>query len=272
MSFSLQGSQIRASLVGAGLPADAATTIANVLSNAVQTLRHAGDVEVDRTPSNLRLVTPDDRKHSLKNLDFRAGDPDHRQTQANVAGSEERREPEPEPAVLVERSPQRDQAPFRVAGGAYTDTNAQGDAVRVDLRLRGNGDCAFIEPRANTLIGKSLRAEAGGGDDGRLRFFIEQTEREAIWKLQLINVQKVRVVSDIQYQQGRGLVVSYRDIETWSYSKPSIEVIPVVSQQVISGVALGEGGIAISSAVVDVLGAVAGPAGLIATDNCNQGA
>jgi hypothetical protein len=269
MSFSLQGSQIRASLVGAGLPADAASAIANILGNAVQGLRHAGEVKIDRTPRNMRMVTPDERRHSLQNLDFRAGDPDYRQAQTQLG--ERRREPEPEPAVLVDRAPQRDAAPFRVAGGAYTETQAQGDAVRVDLRLRGAGECAFIEPRANTLVGKHLRAEAGGGDEGRLRFFVDQTDREAVWKLQLINVQKVRVVSDITYEQGRGLVVSYRDVEAWSYSKPFIEVIPVVQQRLVSGVTLGDDGILITSAVVDVLGAAEGASGLIETDDCPEG-
>lgn len=276
MSFSLQGSQIRASLVGAGLPADAASAIANILGNAVQGLRHAGEVEIDRTPRNMRMVTPDDRRHSLQNLDFLAGDPDYRQTQTQQG--ERRREPEPEPVVLVDRAPQRDAAPFRVAGGAYTETQAQGDAVRVDLRLRGAGECAFIEPRANTIVGKHLRAEAGGGDDGRLRFFVEQTDRESIWKLQLLNIRKLRVVTKVAYDPARGLIVTYQDIETWAYSKPSVEVIPITAPNqatVITGVELDtdgedEDGIRISSAVVGVFGVAPGAPGLIPTEECPQ--
>lgn len=224
-SFSLQNSQIRGALEAAGIPAAQAATIANILGNAAQAMRHSGVIEHDRTPQALRIVGPDARRHVFTELDFPQQDPDHRKPK--TPPSERPVAPQPEPTVLVSLAPQQAPDAFRVAGGAYTSANGIGEATKVDLNVRFDGPCLFAEPATNTLHGKGLRAEAGGRDDGRVRFWIEERDAEAVWRLQMINVRRQDVVTGVEHQPGRGLVVTYQTIDAWSIGEPWRKLLPL---------------------------------------------
>lgn len=228
-SFSLQNSQLRAALAAAGLPDAHAANIANILGNAAQEMRHAGTLIHDTTPEGMRLVESDARKQVLTGIDFLPQDPDYRKPQTRP--SEDRPPPEQPTNVFVNAPPQLDDADFcaafNVAGGAYTTVNAAGQAARIDLNMRVDGPCVFVDPATNTLRGKGIRAESGGRDDGRVRFWIENRNREAVWRLQLINVKRQDVVTGVQYQPGRGLVVTYQTIDAWSIGDPYRKLVPL---------------------------------------------
>jgi hypothetical protein len=132
--FSEQRRQLRNALLAAGMTPDSATQIANILGNSAQGLRHAGPVEIDSTPQDLRFVTPEQRKLRLSNLDFRQGDPDYRPQL--TASSEERKENEPEPNVVAIVAPQQTPANFRVAPGSLTDVAGNGQAAALAAALR----------------------------------------------------------------------------------------------------------------------------------------
>lgn len=224
-SFSLQNSQIRGALEAAGMPSAQAATIANILGNAAQTMRHEGVIEHDRTPKSMRMVDADKRRHVFKELDFKRQDPDHRRRL--TPDGEERAAPVPEPDVLITVSPQQSPDAFRVAGGAYTSANGIGDATKIDLNVRHDGPCLFADPATNTLRGKTLRAECGGRDDGRVRLWIEERDAEAVWKLQMVNISRTKVVTGIEHQPGRGLVVTYQEIDAWTIGQPTRRLVPI---------------------------------------------
>ena len=269
-SFNLQGGQIRGALVAAGLPAAAATQISNILSNCAQTLKHAGPIEHDKTPSSMRLVTPESRKYELPNLDFRQSDPDYRAP--STQPSEERRLPQQAPAIESSQSPQQTESTFRVTGGPFVAAAGTGDAVQVGLRVQGFGRVATLDPPSNTIIGKTLRAAGDAGDNSRLRFFIEETGQEIVWNLQLQNVGSYEVVTGVQYVDGVGLVVTYSKIAAWqdSNSSPRTEILPATPVPVVSDVTLGVDGINVIRQTVDVLGVSPARDYTIPTETCED--
>lgn len=269
-AFTLQGGQIRGALVAAGLPAAAATQISNILSNAAQTLKHAGTIEHDKTPASLRLVTPEARKYELPNLDFRQGDPDYRAP--NTQPSEDKRIPQQPPAVESSQAPQQTESTFRVTGGPFVGAAGTGDAVQVGLRVQGFGRVATLDPPSNTIIGKTLRAAGDGGDNSRLRFFIEETGQEIVWNLQLQNVASYEVVTQVQYVDGVGLVVTYNRIAAWAdaNAQQRTEVVPVVAVPVVTDVTLGNGGVNVVRQTVEVLGVEQAEGYVIPTETCED--
>jgi hypothetical protein len=178
--FSAQAGQIANALKAAGLRPDAAHKIAAILGNGVQTIVRTNPESVDLTPQSLRYVTPAARKYELQGLDFRQGDPDFRPYQQEA--SEERPKAQQASSVRSDPAPQKTQATYRVAGGKFTEARGTGEAVQVDVRVAGNGRVALLDPQSNTIIGKNIRCET---DDSGLRFFIEETGTELVWKLQL---------------------------------------------------------------------------------------
>lgn len=269
-AFNLQGGQIRGALVAAGLPAAAATQISNILSNCAQTLKHAGPIEHDKTPASLRLVTPESRKYELPNLDFRPRDPDYRPL--STRPSEERRIPQPEPAVESSQAPQQTESTFRVTGGPFVGAAGTGDAVQVGLRVQGFGRVATLDPPSNTIIGKTLRAAGDAGDNSRIRFYIEETGQEIVWNLQLQNVSSYEVVTGVQYVDGVGIVVTYSRIAAWSdaNAQPRTEVVPVVSVPVVTDVTLGGAGINVVRQAVEVLGVEQATSYVLPTETCEE--
>lgn len=239
--FSDQGGQLRGSLIEAGLPAAAATIIANILANGVQTLRHGGEVIHDQTPTGLRQVTSDDRTHRLKNLDFRDGDPDYRRPQSK--SSEEADKPTPADTVVVSTSPQQSAESYRVAGGAYIDATPAGNAVSVGLRVSGAGDCLFRDAANNVIVGKRLRAECDASDNSRLRFFIESRADENVFKIALQNIAPLRVVTGITYVPRVGFQISYSNIYAWAEQSDAADTIPVTPYPFVDEVTMGDGGI-----------------------------
>jgi hypothetical protein len=239
MSYQLQQGAIAAELRKAGLPPDAANRIAAILGNAQQTSRTGPQVQ-DLTPAGLRYVTPATRKYQFSNLDFSAGDPDYRRP-LNAA-TEERSAPVPVSTVQSAMSPQQTQASYRVNSGSYTDARPSGDAVQVGLRVQGTGKVLTLDPPSNSLIGKNVRAESDSSDNGRVRFFIEETGQELVWKLQLQNVYTQEIVTGISYVPGRGIVVTYATAALWS-SPDSVrqDLIPETQIPVVTAVGLGAG-------------------------------
>ena len=164
----------------AGIAPDAAHKIAAILGNGVQNIVRTNPEEVDLTPAALRYVTPQRRIHELPALDFRQGDPDFRPAQAQPG--EARPAPKQADAVQRQIAPQQSEATYRVQGGRFTEAKGTGAAVQVDLKVSGAGRLALLDQQSNTIVGKSFRCEA---DDSGLRFFIDETGTEVVWKLML---------------------------------------------------------------------------------------
>lgn len=190
--FQPQFSALVAALKAAGLAADAATTIARVLANPQQVGR-SGPVAVDTTPRNLRRVTPDARKHTLPSLDFRDGDPDYRPPR--IPTSEEKPEPEQPPNLQIAVAPQQvNNVAFNVAPGGFANAVPRGRAVEVGMRIKGpDRSVTTIDATSSSLVGKRIRAEADALTG--LRFFIEDTGQELIWKLQAVPQEQEQVVT-----------------------------------------------------------------------------
>lgn len=249
-SFNLQAGQIRGALLAAGLPAHQATAIANILGNSAQTLRHTGEVVYDRTPANLRQVSPDDRKHSLQGLDFRPGDPDFRPPR--VLGSEQQSRPQQESTVLEPLAPQQTTGAFRLNGGAFTEVSGTGDSAKINLRVQGAGGGAlFADPQSNTLVSKAVRAETNG--DGYIQFYVEDNGDSAVWKLVFDSntFQPRWVVTDVQYIPGTGLVITKQLLSAWFVGQPQNDVIPTCSQTVVTGISLGGDGLGVGTGTVE---------------------
>lgn len=194
--FSAQAGQIANALKAAGLAPDAAQKIAAILGNGVQNLVRTNPETVDLTPAAMRYVTPERRTYQLPGLDFRQGDPDYRPQQFET--SEERPVAKQAETLRREPAPQATQATYRVKGGKFTEAKGTGEAVQVDLKVAGAGRGALLDPQSNSIIGKDFRCES----DSDLRFFIEETGTELVWKLQLDSFlsglgTEVEVVTDV---------------------------------------------------------------------------
>jgi hypothetical protein len=224
-SYANQGGQLRGSLIEAGLPANAATIIANIFANSVQTMRQGGEVIHDQTPRGMRQVTSSDRSHRLTNLDFRDGDPDYRRQR--VQDSERAERPIPQSTVNTTLPPQQTQSTYRISSGEYTNVESAGDTAKVNLRVNGSGDCIFRDQSANMLVAKKLRAECGGDDQSRLQFFIEARPDEMVFKLSTSNMKKMQVVTGVSYQEGVGIVVTKSTVWAWLYTDDGSTTIPV---------------------------------------------
>lgn len=182
MSFQLQYGAIAQELKKAGLSGDAAVRIAKILANSAQPMR-SGPVEVDTTPRGIRNVTPNRRKFQLTNLDFVEGNPDHRRRRTGP--SESRSRPAPASAIQTAAAPQASENPFNVSPGTYTETRSGANGVEVGLRIAGTGAFITQDPSSGTLVGKSIRAEADAGENGLVRFFVEEQAGEYVFRLQV---------------------------------------------------------------------------------------
>jgi hypothetical protein len=223
-SFANQAGQLRASLVSAGLPAAAATIIANILGNSVQTMRQSGEIIQDSTPQGLRQVTPDDRTHRLTNIDFRESDPDYRKLRTSA--SEQRLPPVQQNTVVGSLSPQQTDSAFRVKGGSFINVQPAGDTASVGLRIVGPGDCVFRDLANDTLVARSLRAESDASDRSRLRFFIEPRSDEVVFRLSTVNTASIPVVTDVSLT-AEGIVVQRKTVQAWVAGDLPPTVIPV---------------------------------------------
>ena len=234
--FQQQGGALINALKAAGIKTDAAAQIAQILSNGRQELASSNPVKLDLTPRSLRFVTPEIRKLQLTNLDFRQADADYRR-QLTPSG-EGRPVPQQESSVQESIAPQATDGTYRVASGKYTDALGAGDAVKVDLRVSGAGTSVFLDPPGNTLVGKTLRAESGGSDSGRLRFFISETGSEVVWNLQTENVYEFEVVTNVEYIRGRGIKVTWETISAWRTPGTTgrTALIPVAPVMVVTDV------------------------------------
>lgn len=225
--FSAQAGQIANALKAAGLSPDAAQKIASILGNGVQNLVRTNPETVDLTPESLRYVTPERRTYELPGLDFRQADPDWRPSQFET--SEERPDPQQAQTLRREPSPQQTTSTYRVKSGKFTEAKGTGDSVQVDLRVTGKGRGALIDQQGNTLVGKTFRCEA----DENLRFFIEETGTELVWKLQLGDFlatfgTEVEVVTDVVLTD-TGLDIQKRKIRVLGIGDDSVSQIPTDS-------------------------------------------
>lgn len=238
--FADQRAKIRQALVSAGIDADAATRLANALCNSEQSLYHAGESTQDSTPKDLRLVTPNQRKWQFPSLDFRAGDPDHRQRRTET--SEERKKKEQQPNVTVVEAPQCNttNVQFRVTPGNLTDVQNNGQSVAVDVRSvvaglpQGGLPVVTLDPRANQLVGKAPVAKVPA--DGSVKLDIEQGNADLTWNLQLPNRDTYDVVTKVEFVDGEGLRVHYDKITAWSEKQPHVEKIPTTNESVITDI------------------------------------
>lgn len=247
-------SRIAALLRAAGLPWRHASELANVLGNRKQVLKTGGRLEQDTTPSDLSLVTPEARKHHLTNVDFLKGDPDYRAAQ--ISESEASRTPEPDPAVKTLQAPQETDAAYNLLDGAFTRVVGAGGAVAVNVAVQGAGRAVFLDPPSNSLVGKTLRCEAGGAGQNLVRFFIDENGREVVFKLQL-NTDTIPVVTAVRFAKGRGLVCTVQNATIFKpiNGKPYEKVVPTISAPVVSSIVTEGSQQIANNAALDVLGA-----------------
>lgn len=227
--FSAQAGQIANALRAAGLAPDAAQKIAAILGNGVQNLTRTNPETVDLTPAALRYVTPERRTYQLPGLDFRQGDPDYRPQR--FEGSEERPATKQADTLRSEPAPQATQAIYRVKGGKFTEAKGTGEAVQVDLKVAGAGRHALLDPQSNSIIGKDFRCQS----DSDLRFFIEETGTELVWKLQLDGFfaalgTEVEVVTDVTLG-ANGLEITKKVVRVLSVQNAESGSIPTTSCQ-----------------------------------------
>lgn len=217
--------QLADALRAAGLSPDAANRIAQVLGAAVPSERVVPQ-EVDTTPQAMRYVNRNIRKHHLTNFDFRDDDPYYRK--ARVNSSEDRTRPEPVSTVRAEQSPQQTDSPFNVSGGSFVTSVTRGDQVAVGLNVGGpDRSLATVDTTSNAIIGKRPRAET---DASGLRFFIEETGQELVWKLQFFggDQEGLEVVTGVELT-ARGLVVTKTRIAAIGTGEEEETVIETVS-------------------------------------------
>jgi len=206
--------QIANALRLAGIKPDAANRIASILCNHSAETQRSSRETVDLTPPGMRMIGPEARKQRLVNIDFRKGDPDYREPQ--IASSEDRPTPQPDSTVQAESSPQETLSNYKLHSGRYTETMPDGDAVRVDLRVHGSGRSVMLDPAGNSLVGKTFRAEYGGSDREMLRFFVQETGQELVWKLQICNVRRMDVVVGLEWQKDKGLIAKTIPMSVWA--------------------------------------------------------
>lgn len=238
-SFSEQRQAIRKALVAAGFPADAAARIANILGNSAQEMRHSGAITYDTTSEDLRYVDADARKHRFTNLDPREGDPDHRKPRTQ--SSEDRRDGEKQPNVIVPIIPQEDDAQFRIAGGKLTDVVGQGQTASINVRNTVAArpvvglPLTLLDQQANALVGKAPRAQVGQ-NDGSARLDIQENNQEVLWNLQMLNRSEYDVVTNVEFVEGKGLEVTYERIKAWDKQKKRTDIIPTIEQDIVTEV------------------------------------
>jgi hypothetical protein len=212
-----------------------AAELAGVLGGRRQKLKTGGGLEQDTTPSDLREVTPSARRHHLTNLDFRRGDPDYRPSK--IDDSERRRQAQPDPAIKTVSAPQETDSSYNLVDGAYTSVVAADGAVAVNLAVQGSGRAMMLDPPSNSIVGKTLRCEAGGGgaNQNLVRFFIDETGQEVVWKLMLA-IDRIPIVTDIRYRIGRGIEYTRRTAAVFLDPADQFErkVVPFKQQEVVS--------------------------------------
>lgn len=228
-------SRIAGILRTCGIPMRQAAELAGVLGGRKQKLKTGGGLEQDTTPRDLREVTPDARRHHLTNLDFRKGDPDYRPSK--IDESERRRQAQPDPAVKTTPAPQETDSSYNLVDGAFTGVVAADGAVAVNLAVQGSGRAMMLDPPSNSIVGKTLRCEAGGGGGNQnlVRFFIDETGQEVVWKLMLA-IDRIPIVTDIRYRRGRGIEYTRRTAAVFLDPADPFErkVVPFKQQEVVS--------------------------------------
>jgi len=230
MSYQEQAGQLVNAFRSAGFSPDAAQKIAAILANGYQHITRTNPETVDLTPPEMRYVTPEARKYQLQELDFRQGDPDYRPYQ--LQASENRPNAKQASTVRGEPAPQRTAATYRVLGGKLTEAKGTGDAVQVNVKVTGNGRGVLLDQQGNSLVGKNFRCEA---DDTGLRFYIEETGTELVWKLQLGDFlayygTTVEVVTGITLGVN-GLEVTKKAIRVLDVADMQPEIISTISCQ-----------------------------------------
>lgn len=268
-SLSLQAGQIRAALVAAGIPATAATNVANILGNAAQTMRHSGAIIHDRTPAGLRMLDPDSRKHSLTNADFRPGDPDFRASR--LQPSENVVRPTQESAVRGDVAPQQTKATNGIVAGPFVSVESDGGAAKVGLRLQGEGDILFADAQGNGLVARKLQTQAYGLG-GTVRFSAEPNGADLSLKL-LIDAdgslgsfeRDVDVITDIRLTR-EGLVLIKRKVSGY-FGDTSETTLPTEIVSVVTDISLG-GGLSARRSSVQVLSVEADSPSVVPTSSC----
>jgi len=223
--FSTQANHIANALKSAGIPPDAAIRIAAILGNGFQQVTRTNPETVDLTPQQMRFVTPDVRRHQLQGLDFRQGDPYYQPYQ--LEATEERRLPRPADTVRSEPSPQATNATYRMNGGKFTEAKGVGGSVQMDLRFQGQGRLPLLDHQSNTIVGKNMRAES---DDSGLRFQIEETGTELVWKLQLSEyldkLPAISVITGLSFE-GTNLRLKVTTIKVVSWQEMPDMTVPI---------------------------------------------
>lgn len=254
MSYQLQHGALANELAKAGIPLDAASRIASILSNSQQATR-SGPQTQDLTPSQMRRVTPGVRKYQLTGLDFREGDPDYRK--ARYTNSQSRQSPEQISTVQSQKAPQQTESPLKVSGGEFTNVSSQGDSVSVGLRVQPTGQFLTIDQSSNAIVGKNIRLESSSENDGIVKFFLEDRGDELVLKLSL-DVENLAsrlgidtVTNNETTIQGEGPVVVNRPDPT----KPEEET-PCsggTSATVITGVQCVNGDLVVTTGQIDAV-------------------
>lgn len=192
--FQNQHGAIESALRAAGIPASSAVAIARILSNVSASYR-VKNLETDTTPRNMRQVGQQDAR-TLPNLEFREADPYHKRQR--TALSENKELPTQADSLLSGVAPQQTDAKNGLRDGAYTEVVSVGNESAVNLRVRGvDNGIAVLDRSDNAVVSKYIRAESNANG---LRFFIQTTDTEVVWKLAIDVTQAVPidVVTDVK--------------------------------------------------------------------------
>jgi hypothetical protein len=266
--FSLQAGAIRNALVRAGMPMAAATQISQILSNSAAEYR-TGKTTVDSTPSNLKFVDPDSRKHQLTGLDDRADDPDYRtavqpETEQRVAARRQSDVEENESVYVQSVDYARS---FR--GDNFVAVQSEGRSVSVGLRLAGGGPYAYMDPQSGTIVGKAFRADVGNEDQDRIHQSILETPFETVWQTQLVNLKPVTVVT-VEGQAGGVTQYGTRVLWAWTDEGAGVGADPIngkqnatTSMSVVTDVVWDGAQLIKTTADIKVLDATASGAGVV---------
>lgn len=277
--FQQQFGALASALKAAGLPHDSATAIARILANPQSTHR-SSPIEIDSTPRNMRLVTRDARKHTLPGMDFREGDPDYRSPR--IPSSEEQPEVEPPPNVQIAVAPQQvNNIAFNVAPGGFANAIPRGKAVEVGMRVKGpDRSVATLDTTSSSIVGKRIRAEAAPLTG--LRFFIEDTGQELVWKLlpedRARNLAdppacetSVDVVTDIRLEATGFVIEKQRLLVCGTAPPPPASEIPTDTHTVVTDVRLESSGLVIDKKTIVVCDTIdPATSSTIPTDECAQ--
>lgn len=184
--------QLISELQKAGIPRKNAVAIGRIFGNSLQEMRRGPETK-DLTSPKMRLVGKEKRIQEFKNIDFLEGDPDYRKFKKQL--SEDKPEPVQVSTVQADKDPNTTDDSFGVTAGPFVEVESQGDGVKVGLRVVGVQPILCQDSESGSLVGKSLRCNAGQ-QTGLINFNVEPRGEELIINLSIDLARLAAAVQD----------------------------------------------------------------------------